>query len=456
MLSLEAIEMEPQTEHQGTGPDGGELAVPDQNETPLTESPTVNGTGPKPFARQYSLPSIVPATTTAIALAPASAEDESQNGKSKPAESKEKPKGVRLMALDAFRGLTVALMLMVNNAALGAATPETFVHARSGHDPTLADFVFPWFLLAVGIAIPFSAAGKREREQAWWQRFRGIFRRGASLYLVGSLIDSSIQRTPYWGLGVLQLIALAYLVGRLLYELPFYVRIALIGGCLWWYGWALTQLSVASYDPTGGFTEEHNLVKYLNENLFAPYRLQGIISVVPTAALVLLGSLVGDVIRRDKWLPVARFFLLMGLGANLTILGSVWGYFLPMNKPYWTPSYIIYAGGWGILVLGLLFLFADILGGRYWQLRLLIYPMVVYGTNALVAYAGAILVKVHILQEWHILVAGEKLTLQQAAISSLQAQFGISAGGWFYLIGYLGVVWCVCAYLYHQRLFVRA
>jgi predicted acyltransferase len=109
-----------------------------------------------------------------------------------------------------------------------------------------------------------------------------------------------------------------------------------------------------------------------------------------------------------------------------------------------------------MLALSFLFVLADILGGKFWYLRLLVYPMVVFGSNALLAYAGAILVKVHILQEWTVTVAGKKITLQKALQTALTEQYGAETGGWVYLIGYLTVIWFVCAVLYHRRLYVRA
>lgn len=373
-----------------------------------------------------------------------------------PAPPAETRSTARLMALDAFRGLTVGMMLLVNNAALGSATPDTLVHAKFGNDPTLADLVFPWFLLAVGVAIPFSAASKREEGVSPFLRILGTFRRAISLYLAGALVDSSIRHEPYIGLGVLQLIALAYLIGRLLYYMPSWLRLIIASGCLGWYGWALTSLTMFNYQPGGGFTEERNFVHYLNENLLAPYRLQGLASVVPTASLVLLGTLVGDILRMGKWVPGARASLLVALGAGLVVVGSLWGHYLPMNKPFWTPPYILYAGGWGILALAFFFLVADIVGGRFWPLRLLAYPMVVFGSNALIAYAGAILVKIHIFQEWQILFNGQKVTLQNALMSYLSANYGGENGGWLYTVGYVIVVWFFCAFLYHKKAFVRA
>ncbi|MEZ0321420.1 MAG: DUF5009 domain-containing protein [Thermus sp.] len=63
--------------------------------------------------------------------------------------------------LDAFRGLTVLLMLTVNNLPPGA--PRWLGHGPFGQSYYAADLVFPWYLLAMGAAIPFSREGARRR-----------------------------------------------------------------------------------------------------------------------------------------------------------------------------------------------------------------------------------------------------------------------------------------------------
>jgi predicted acyltransferase len=346
-------------------------------------------------------------------------------------------------------------MLLVNNAVLDKYVPHPFVHAEFGRSPTLADMVFPWFLLVVGIAIPFSAAGKREQGMRAWQRGLMAVRRAVALYLVGALIDSSLWHSPYWGLGVLQLIGLAYLVARAIYVLPAFLRAIVAGGLLGFYAWALNGMAYAGFKP-GAFTETHNLAHYLNENYLAAYQMQGLMSVIPTAALALIGTLIGDGLARTRDVPASRAALLFAFGSGLMLIGMVWNLYQPMSKTFWTPSYITFAAGWGTLVFFALYLVADVAGHAWRPLRWPAVPLAIFGANALIAYAGAILFKLHILQEWKIWHAGQKMTLQGAFLDTLTSRYGTVAGGWLYMAAYLGTVWLVCAYLYRRRIFVRA
>src|SRR5438094_9109518 len=61
----------------------------------------------------------------------------------------------RLRSLDAFRGLTIAAMVLVNNPGTGAAVYAPLTHAR-WHGLTPTDVIFPFFLFIVGVAIPLS------------------------------------------------------------------------------------------------------------------------------------------------------------------------------------------------------------------------------------------------------------------------------------------------------------
>lgn len=348
-------------------------------------------------------------------------------------------------------------MLLVNNAALDAAAPAQIVHAPFGAPPRIADMVFPWFLLAVGVAVPFAAGGKREQGMSRWQRSWGVLRRTAGLYAAGCLVDSSIYHRPTWGLGVLQLIALAYLVGRLLYGLPAVLRVGTAAALLLFYGWALTGLRAAGFVP-GPFTEGHNFAHHLNERHLKAFSLDGLPSVVPAGALVLIGTLAGEVLRRRGGSPAENLVRLLLLAGVLGAAGKLWAGHLLMNKPFWTPSYICWSAGAGVLLLAALYLLVDV-AGRHRAgapLRWMAWPLVVYGANALVAYAGAILVKVHILQEWTWPVGKTTLTLQELAQHHLYERYGRLNGGWAYTLCYLGVVWLFCAYFYRKRVFIRA
>src|SRR3569832_542495 len=85
----------------------------------------------------------------------------------------------RQQSLDALRGLTILLMLLVNNIALDTRTPAQLVHAPWNGGVHLADLVFPWFLLCMGLAVPFSEEGMLSRGTSWWPRLSRILFRSA-------------------------------------------------------------------------------------------------------------------------------------------------------------------------------------------------------------------------------------------------------------------------------------
>lgn len=359
----------------------------------------------------------------------------------------------RAVALDAFRGLAIAVMLLVNNAALDSAVPKHMVHAAFGDTPTLADMVFPWFLLAVGIAIPFSVASALKKGATPAQQFWQIVRRVALLYGVGCLVDSSVRHEWYFGTGVLQLIALVSGAARLLYVPNRLLRLGVIAALLFGYGFALSSLPIAGFVP-GAFTETHNLSQYLNDRYLHAYTLDGLLSVLPTTALALIGTLVGDDLRgRSK--PVALRGRMLIAGAALTAAGLLWGYEIPMSKQFWTPPYICLTGGLGLLLLGVMYQIADVFGPRLPILRNLLTPLVIFGMNPLIAYAGAIFVKTLIFQRVTVPVDGKLVTLQESVMNALTASQGKIAGGWIYMGLYLLAVWLVCALLYKRRMFLR-
>ncbi|MCX6376587.1 MAG: DUF5009 domain-containing protein, partial [Armatimonadetes bacterium] len=106
----------------------------------------------------------------------------------KPEESKSR---TRLVSLDAFRGLSIILMLLVNN--FGSTAPVQLKHAAWGEHIHIADMAFPWFLLCVGVAIPFSAASFARKGLPYWKYDLRVFRRTLLLILIGAIPDSTFE-----------------------------------------------------------------------------------------------------------------------------------------------------------------------------------------------------------------------------------------------------------------------
>lgn len=356
----------------------------------------------------------------------------------------------RLTSLDAFRGLTILGMLLVNNIALDTATPKQLSHAMWNEGVHFADLVFPWFLLIMGVAIPYAAAAFKKKGLSLWRYDLKVVGRAAVLVLLGCLIDSSLLRRPVFDMGVLQILGLAYLVGALLYELPLERRLILAGAFLLAH-WATIRFVPIPGVGAGIFTPEQNVIRHFDRIYLEQLHLRGIISVIPTSALVLIGAALGDVLRRDAWAPMRKAAYLFAGGVALVLAGVLWNTDLPFNKPYWTSSYIVYAAGLGAILLGMLYLLIDVNGWRAWA-----FPLVVFGMNAIIAYVVPILVKIYIFQQWTWKMPdGSVLPLEQAAMHGFFVRFGRIPGGWLFTFAYIIFWWLVLLWMYRKRIFVR-
>jgi predicted acyltransferase len=350
----------------------------------------------------------------------------------------------RLLALDALRGLTVLLMLLVNNMAIGDATPEQLMHAPFG-GVSLADLVFPWFLFCMGASIPYSASSFAKAGLPAWRYYARVLSRSALLFAFGLFLTSSLAHRPVFALDVLQLIALAYLVAALLYRLaPQVGALLLLAGVLLVGYWAATRFVPVPGVGPGIFEEDRNLLLYLNRSYLEPLGLRGLLSVVPTAALALLGAAVSQILRKGP--GPGDPLLLLGLGGLEVAVGYAWSLDLPFSKAYWTPPYILLSAGLATLLLAGFYFLLDRKGWRF-----LAWPLTIPGSNALLAYLAPILLKVWVLQEWTL---GQQ-TLQQAWLGWLVERWGTVGGGWLYTLAYILSWWLVLAWLYRRRIFLR-
>jgi len=354
----------------------------------------------------------------------------------------------RLQSLDALRGLTILLMLLVNNIALDEATPGQLVHAKWNGGVHLADLVFPWFLFCMGLAVPFSVEGMIARGMSLWARLGKISWRALALFMLGCLIVSAEAWRPILSLDVLQLLGLAFLFGALIYPVRWQMRVLIAAVLLTGYGLALTLIPLPPHGQPA-FEETHNLVRHVNEHFLARFNLTGLLSVVPTTALVLIGATFTNALRTDrsdKW----KIGLLVGVGLGLCGLGIAWNEVLPYNKTVWTPSYILLSAGLGAILLAGLYWVLDVRGWRWWA-----FPLLVYGSNALAAYVFPVLVKVVILQRVKIDFHGARYSIQNAWLHLFIDPMGRYAGGWAYTFSYMLVVWLILLFLYRKKWFLR-
>ncbi len=93
----------------------------------------------------------------------------------------------RLVSLDVFRGMTIAGMVLVNNPGTWSAIYDPLEHAE-WHGLTPTDWIFPFFLFIVGVAIPIALDKYRDgRSRAGV--YRKIITRSVSIFLLGLAIS---------------------------------------------------------------------------------------------------------------------------------------------------------------------------------------------------------------------------------------------------------------------------
>ncbi len=362
---------------------------------------------------------------------------------------------VRLLSLDVFRGFNIVLMLLVNNIALDVYTPDQLMHGPWNQGIRIADLVFPWFLLCVGLSIPFAEAAAVKRGFTERDLVRRIWKRGAVIFFWGLVLSSALEKKPVFTLGVLQLIALAFVAGSFICRLRPRTQAILCGGLLVGYG---LFASLTPFPGGPAFEEGANVFNWLNSlSFFEVTRLKGLTSVIPTAPLVVIGAWAAGVVRREDLDFPEKLRWLVTRGAALMLAGALWNFWLPYNKPVWTPSYILMSGGLGLVVLAGFFAWFDgswerhrsaqAEGARVW---------VYFGSNALLAYVLPILVKLLWFKAWTLPSPSGRAEMHAAALEWLKLWFGPIWGGSMYTAGYIGAFWLLFAWFYQRKLFLKA
>jgi len=296
----------------------------------------------------------------------------------------------RMESLDVFRGMTIAGMILVNNPGTWAAIYDPLEHA-SWHGWTPTDLVFPFFLFIVGVSLTLALGRRAEEGGGRRDLYVKIARRTLIIFALGLVLagfpsyDLSTIRIP----GVLQRIAVCYLLASLIFLHTKWRTQAVIAAALLLGYWALMALV-----PVPGFgagmldSKEGNLAAYLDRALLEGhlwrhakvYDPEGILSTLPALATTLLGVLTGHLLRsrRSELEKVAAMFV---AGAAGVVAGWAWNHWFPVNKALWTSSYVLLTAGLALQLLAVCYWLIDIKGHRAWAR-----PFLIFGTNALALY----------------------------------------------------------------------
>jgi predicted acyltransferase len=293
----------------------------------------------------------------------------------------------RLVSLDAFRGLTIAAMIMVNSPGASRHGYRLLQHAHwNGWRP--ADLIFPAFLFIAGVAVPLSfgrqielGSSRRAIAGKVLTRTRVIFGLGLLLNAL-PYFDWDVLRIP----GVLQRIALCFGAAALIALYTSARTQALIAVALLGAYWALLALVPVPEHGAGVLQPGADLGSYIDRALMGHHLLhdewdpEGLLSTLPAIATTLAGVLTGHWLRRA--VPPRQQLAGMIAGAIVLVaVGQLWSRELPINKSLWTSSYAAFTAGTALLGFAACFWLIDVRGERRWAT-----PLVIYGMNPILAY----------------------------------------------------------------------
>jgi predicted acyltransferase len=273
-------------------------------------------------------------------------------------------------------------MLLVNDAGDWSHIYPWLEHAH-WHGCTPADFIFPVFMLIVGVSIQLALGRQIEAGAPLPPLAQAVLLRGARIVALGvalNLVSMFAMDAHFRLLGVLQRTGICFAVAGL-------IALYLPNARAQWTLLAATLLGYWALLAGGGVEPHTNLADRIDTALLGSWSYQfdaatglahepeGILSTLPSLGTVLLGMRAGDLLRRG------RIGMLAAAGALAMLAGGLWSLALPLNKQLWTSSFVLWTGGFGMLAIALAYQLIDVRGwpplGR------------AMGVNAIAAYAGS-------------------------------------------------------------------
>jgi predicted acyltransferase len=304
----------------------------------------------------------------------------------------------RLSSLDAFRGFTIAAMVLVNNPGDWSHLYSQLEHAK-WNGWTFTDTIFPFFLFIGGVSMALSLGRLAASGANKPQLLIKLAKRACLIFLIGFLLNL----IPYFNVdkvripGVLQRIALCTLLAApIVVYCGWRLQLALIAALLTLYSalmlfYPVPGIGAGVLEPGKDFGAYVDRM-FLSGHMWVQtttWDPEGLFTTIPALCSQLLGVLAGRFLlsklsrtEQTVWLLLAGLLLLW-----LGVIGDA--ILMPINKSLWTPSYCFLMTGWALLIFSAFFWLLDVNphgavreAAARWTT-----PLRIYGMNALFIFA---------------------------------------------------------------------
>ncbi|WP_020569381.1 acyltransferase family protein [Neolewinella persica] len=358
----------------------------------------------------------------------------------------------RLLSLDAYRGITMFLLLAEAALVYGTITqyfPEESTGAaimqQFHHHPwnglRFWDLIQPFFMFIVGVAMPFSLASRERKGATWNQSFQHILRRCFLLLCFGVGLHWVYNGHPVWELwNVLTQLSFTILLTFLILRWDWKKQLGVALACL-----VLTEVLYRLYDPAAPFVKDQNFGSWLDMVLMGKINGGGgwvTVNCLPTAAHTIWGAICGNLLMSStpeqskiRWLALAGVTgLVIGYGLDLTGI-------TPIIKRIATSSFTLASGGWAILALGFFYWLVDVQKVQRWTVF-----FAVVGANSIFIYLFAETIG----HQW---LTGFGQIFGNGILEPLGVSEGLANIVSAFIT--LGMMWYLCYFLYKKRIFFK-
>jgi predicted acyltransferase len=362
----------------------------------------------------------------------------------------------RLYSLDALRGFDMFWITGGQKLVWALATVTGWplfawmnsqMHHVEWNGFAFYDMIFPLFLFLAGVSMPYSFAAREKRGDTRKKIYLHALKRMLVLVLLGMLVNRILELNPdnLRFASVLGRIGVAwFLAAMIVLNADIRWQVAWFWGLLIVYCLLMLLIPVPGFGA-GVLTPEGNLAGYI-DRLLLPGTMytefnepEGILSTIPAVSTALLGVFAGHLLRLERGGLTGTWKALIIIGAGIVSLltGLLWGTFFPINKSLWTSSFVLYAGGWSLMPLGLFYLVTDV-----WKVRKWAFFFVVIGMNSITIYVlQHRILRFDIIRDFFLKGLHDlSPAVLQPFISSL---------------GYIAVVWLFLWFLYRQKIFLK-